>query len=76
MIVSSLGSNSEAGWSGLANVRPARRPSVGRWVHRLFRAEPEHLHRLGQLDPVLFRHLVARVDVEDQLVNRAPSTGS
>ena len=38
-------------------------------VQGLLGAEAEHLHRLGQLDPVLLRHLVARVHMEDQLID-------
>ncbi len=39
-------------------------------VHRLVGAEPQHLQRLRQDLLVLVGHLVARIDVEDQLARR------
>ena len=39
-------------------------------VHRLLGAKAKHLHRLGQLLAILVRHLVAGIDVENQLADR------
>ena len=38
-------------------------------VHRLIGAEAEDFHGLGQQDPVFVGHLVARIDVEDELAS-------